>query len=246
MQEFRVYPIPNPTDHQQIKNPNWRDPIPFTSHSFLGLPDIIDINTVIEAEVSKINTVLEEITGGFKMADGCTYNCLDWLPGFPGHTKPNQRKIAPFLSLRLEGNYLHPIGVQFVLNIEGTDTSKWQVEHVWFQGRTFRNFEEVMEARKTGVLHNQTIPLPDGIFTEKQRSSMNFRGEPRPTESKRGPRSVMPDGKRYGVSERHIKWMGWEFEFSMLTSSGIQLHNVKFLKERIAYELSLQVRTVVG
>ena len=240
MQEYRVYPIPDPTNLEQIKNPKWRDPIPFTSRSWVNAPQLAAMEALIVRELTPVHHIILDISGGFGYFN-CSKKCLIWNPGLPIHTEPGHHKILVDLMRYVEGYHLHPLGVQFSVNMDALDPAGWFVEQVWIQGQYFQNFNEVLQESNQNTLNIQKLPDLEDPFGESLPSSLNFRGEPRPMIPQRKPHTVMPDGRRFSFSDRHIKWMGWEFEFSMLTSSGIQLYDVKFLKERIAYELSLQV-----
>ena len=39
---------------------------------------------------------------------------------------------------------------------------------------------------------------------------------------------------------RHVEYMNWAFDFRVDTASGLQVYDVRFAGERIAYEISLQ------
>ena len=236
-------PIPNPSQHNLIKNPGWKHPIPFSARSPFSAPETPDIFAFVEREMAQINDILLEISGFSYVNCSDTQLCLTAEPGVPPYAKANHHKITFYLVRDVEGLYLHPVGVQFVLNLESMDTNQWFVEQVWMQGQYYKNFDEVREAKTLRTLQLIKLGIPKEPFGKSLRSSLNFRGSPRPSAPQRGPRSTMPDGERYSVNDRRISWLGWEFEFGMLASSGIQLHNVKFLNERIAYELSLQVRS---
>ena len=121
------------------------------------------------------------------------------------------------------------------------DEADWTIGSVWFRGHRYTSFRD-MGNRLTADLYD-VISDPEGARTPDLSSSMNFRGTPRPAQAKRGPATYMPDGPRFEVEEgsRRVTWMGWEFEFGMLASSGIQLFDINFLKKRIVYELALQV-----
>ena len=239
VQEYRVYPVPAVVGHEKIKNPMWRDPIPFTSRSILNLPDEEIFLEYAHNQVAKINDILLEISDGFGIND-CGKKCLFAEPTVPSYSKPDQHKITYFLVKDVEGYYVHHIGVEYRVNFNSKYKEKWFIEMVWIQGAFFDSFDEVRKAKDDGTLVLKKVPDPDGIFTKNLRSSMNFRGDPRPSAADRGPRSLLPEGRRFTTNGREVKWMGWEFEFSML-SSGMQLHNVQFLGERIVYELSMQV-----
>ena len=75
-------------------------------------------------------------------------------------------------------------------------------------------------------------------------SSLHFRGDPRPTEPLRGPDTYYPDGKRYETDGHHVKWQGWDIDFTVPSVTGMALYDVRFQNERIIYELSLQELSV--
>jgi Cu2+-containing amine oxidase len=56
---------------------------------------------------------------------------------------------------------------------------------------------------------------------------------------KPGPRTYMPEGPRYTVSGRTIKWMGWSFHAGYNFRAGPDFRNLMFKGDRIAYEVSL-------
>lgn len=50
----------------------------------------------------------------------------------------------------------------------------------------------------------------------------------------------MPDGRRFQVTGRSVKWSRWSFDFGIRSSTGVQLNDVRIDGRRIVYELSLQ------
>ena len=240
MQEYRVYPIPEPTNIEQIKNGKWRDPIPFTSRSPFTLSELDAIESILVQEFIPVHPIIQNVSGGYGYFN-CSEKCLTWDSGYPPYLEPGSHQMVMALFRDVPGYTLHPIGIQFTLNMDKIDPDDWFIKNVWIQGQYFKSFKEVLQAQKQNELNITKIPPLDDPFGESLMSSLHFRGEPRPSIPQRKPHCAMPDGNRFTASDRHIKWMGWEFNFGMLASSGIQVFDVKFLGERIAYELSLQV-----
>lgn len=189
-------------------------------------------------EIAVVDHILQEATG--YSFSNCSQRCLDWAPGGAPHASPGGHKMLGYLVRRVEGKFLHPVGLQFVLNMEQLDTDQWTVSFVSWQGQEFPSFQAMKRAHDQGVLAIKKLPIPDNVDTEKLVSSLNFRGQPRPERSQRGRKTYIPDGDRFAVTGRQVEWLGWSFNFNVRSSTGIQLHDVRFLKERIAYELSLQ------
>ena len=55
-----------------------------------------------------------------------------------------------------------------------------------------------------------------------------------------GPHIVQPNGPRYKLEGHTVIYGGWSFSYRLRTSSGLQIFNVLFGGERIAYEVSVQ------
>ena len=94
-----------------------------------------------------------------------------------------------------------------------------------------------MAAFEAGTLVYEVLDTPDNEFTENLPSSLHFRGDPVPDEPQRGPQSFYPDGRRYSINGRRVEWLGWEFEFGVRTVSGLQVFDISYQGERIAYEI---------
>lgn len=243
IEEYKVYPIPNPTKHELLINPKWKYPIPFTSRSPFTVPQLKMLEVFSAGELAKVNDILFEISGAtyYSNCTHRTHRCLTLLNGLPPYAQSHHYKIIFYIAKYFQGSYLHPIGVQFVINMEPREESKWSVEYVWVQGRGFRNFDHLLEEKRMNRVKVRNIPDPSGLKDGTLSSSLNFRHTPRPEKVQRGPQTEMPDGVRFTVNNRRISWLDWDFEFAMLSSSGIEIFDVRYKKDRIAYELSLQV-----
>ena len=50
---------------------------------------------------------------------------------------------------------------------------------------------------------------------------------------------VEPDGKRNTINHRHVSYLHWEFDIRLSALTGLQIYDVRFQGDRIAYELGL-------
>ena len=242
VEEYIIWPVPNPTNHRLVKNPRYRDPIPFNARSPLNSVELPLLTTRMAQEFSKVDHILLAATG--YSFNNCSKRCLEIAPGGPAHVTPGGHTYLGYLIRSLEGKYLLPIGMQFSLDIAALNAEEWQVNNVWWQGRLFDSFDQMRSQIDPGAPSFKKVSEPEGVFTDNLRSSLNFRGDPRPSSNQRGPRTSYPDGDRIEVTGRQVSWLGWTFNFNVRSSTGIQVHDVQFLKERIIYELSLQELTV--
>ncbi|KAK3699890.1 hypothetical protein QZH41_016553, partial [Actinostola sp. cb2023] len=98
--------------------------------------------------------------------------------------------------------------------------------------------QELIDAYDNGRLVKTFLPAPKG--KDKLFSTYERRGKQQPSKPSRGPEQYEPDGKRYSVQGRHIEYMNWAFDFRIDSSTGLQVFDIRFGGERIAYEISLQ------
>ncbi len=236
VEEYKVGPLPAISSHELISDPSWKRTLPFNYRVFYSFVDVSRISEVLERELAPINHILLDLTGyGF---GNCTDNCLGFEAGFPGHfTLPQTRKMFLLLVRQLEGRFLHPVGLEVRLDMRSENYTDWRIEVLWFRGIVYfgvddfsRNFDQTQNRQRS----QRYDPTDRNLF-----SSLHFRGDAVPEEPKRGPRSYMPDGKRFSVNRHQVSWQGWRFDFNVRSDIGLQLHDVRFKGERIAYELSL-------
>ena len=239
IEELVVWPIPSPSNHDVIRNPKWRNPIPYTSRSPLNSKDMNFISDMMMKELTWIDHILVEASG-YSYTNCTSPRCLAWAPGGAAHAVPGQRTMIGSLIRDIEGKFLHPVGLQFVINMTSVNPQHWTINAIWWQGTIFRSFREMAEAYNNGQLEIVQVPEPDNAHTEHMSSSLNFRGIPRPEVPKRPRQSCSPDGARFTADGRHVEWLGWSFDFNLRSSTGFQIHDLQFLGERIVYELSMQ------
>jgi diamine oxidase len=48
-----------------------------------------------------------------------------------------------------------------------------------------------------------------------------------------------PDGKRYSITHRHVRYLHWDFDIRLSALTGPQVYDVRWEGERIAYELGV-------
>ena len=208
------------------------------------MPEVALYEALMQREFAKIDSIVREATDGYSYSVNCRVKCLHWVPGMVGAVSNTSRQLSMYFVRSVEGRFLHPIGLQFVLFLEGVDETQWTIGNVWFQGQRFRNFAEMAEAKMAGTMRINVVPEPVDWNEKTLPSSLNFRGTPRPNAPKRGPVTSMPDGNRFEIYGRRISWLGWEFNYGMVSTTGLQLYDVRFLGDRIAYEIALQVNLI--
>ena len=82
----------------------------------------------------KAHDILKESFDGFTIVN-CSDRCLSCSNSGPTSVfKPNEQDLFNVWCLRVvDGEYLHPVGLEFLIRRKGTDVSKWEIEKVRFQ-----------------------------------------------------------------------------------------------------------------
>ncbi len=236
IEEYKVGPLPAVSSHELISDPEWKRAIPYNYRLFYSDLDIGRMIVTLERELGRINHILLELTG--YSFGNCTDNCLVFEPGVPAQwTSPQTRNMFLVLLRALPGHFLHPVGLQVRLDMHSNNHSDWSVDILWFRGTVYFGIDDFL-SNFDQTQQRENPPSYDPTDRNLY-SSLNFRGDPLPREPKRGPRSYMPDGKRFSVNRHQVSWQGWWFDFNVRSDIGIQLHDVQFKGDRIAYELSL-------
>ncbi len=136
---------------------------------------------------------------------------------------------------------MHPIGLSFRVDMHNNDWRRWSINYVWFRGSGFRSLGELrrLAAENQRTPQDRNPRLGYSVLDQRRDSEWE------PSFQPRGPRTYMPDGRRYTVRGHHVDWQGWEFSFNLRSVVGLQLHDVRFKGERVAYEISLSELAVI-
>ncbi|XP_036103369.1 amiloride-sensitive amine oxidase [copper-containing] [Molossus molossus] len=185
-------------------------------------------------------------TTGFSLHD-CQSRCLTFTDVAPRGLASGQRRTWFILQRSVEGFFLHPTGLELLMDHGSTDAQDWVVEQVWYNGKFYQSPEELAQKYKDGEVDVVVLedPLPKDQEAESMErpplfSSYQPRGDfPSPI-TRKGPHLVQPNGPRYRLESNAVLYGGWRFAFRLRSSTGLQILDVHFGGERIAYEVSVQ------
>ena len=211
------------------------NPIPFNARPYDQVQHKALDKIVLEA-TTKAFRVLNESYDSF-CYHNCTNKLLKFHPQGPFGKISDDRTSWLQFTRDLEGESLNPVDFQLYIDFPGSDVSKWKVNKVYYNGQTFNTVDDLLfQYNKQNAILKSFIPAPQTPLF----SSYDPSGIPQSQKARRSPRMFDPDGKRFSVSGRHIKYMEWSFDFRMDSVSGPQLFDIRFKDKRIIYELSLQ------
>ncbi len=238
IEEYKVGPLPDVTSHSKIVTPAWKANIPYRLRNFYATLDSIALGQLLKKELGAAHDLLVEVTGYSYI--NCSDNCLLFQPGFPGYYASSARKIVLVMTRKLEGDFIQPIGLEVRVDMSDLNWRQWTIDQVWFQGQYFDNMEDFVQRLDRSPFQNDLRPTVYDPTDRNLFSALHFRGDPLPNEPpRRGPTCYMPDGRRFAVDRHRVTWQGWKFDVNMRTEISLQLHDVRFKGERIAYELGL-------
>uniref|UniRef100_A0A3B4BFM1 Amine oxidase n=1 Tax=Periophthalmus magnuspinnatus TaxID=409849 RepID=A0A3B4BFM1_9GOBI len=230
--EYIVGPLPTPNYHQ-VKTFKGSKPVRFESRPITKV-EYEHVEDLLVKIATKAHKLLEKLTGGFSYIN-CTDRCLTFSDIAPRGLEPGERRSWIMLQKFVEGYFIHPIGFEVLINHQDLDPEKWTVEKVWFNSMYFDSVEELLERYEQGVLEIPILPDQDDIY-----STYIPRGPSHTQTDIHGPKLVEPQGRRYHIDRNFVEYAGWSFSYRVRSSAGLQVFDLRFNGERIAYEISLQ------
>ncbi|XP_064609557.1 putative amine oxidase [copper-containing] [Liolophura sinensis] len=239
VQEYKVGPLPTPTSHRLLNYTGRRiNPIPFNVRP-PTLVELLHLEKTIWVELfTKLGFIIYESFG--ILVTDCKDKCLSFssAPVSTSNIGSIKRQIWVGFNFQTEYYKLHPIDLQVLLQLDGTDPSKFNMSTVWYNQQSFKSADDLIQMYSNDSISKLKTSFPSN--QEKEFSTMTLRGDILEKESHRAPRQLEPDGKRYTVKHQKVGYLGWSFHYRMSTSTGPMLLDVQYRKNRIAYEISLQ------
>ncbi|KAH9487858.1 Amiloride-sensitive amine oxidase [copper-containing] [Bulinus truncatus] len=237
IEEYLVGPLPRPSYHRLVTSPAYRRvPIPFTSRPV----DAIE-RTQLKSFLHTVTLDLEDL---FRESYGLKYhnctshvNCVMFEDFAPRGTASGERLTWYWAYRETVGFYLHPLGFAIQIDHHSPFPSAWTVSRVIYNGQLFYEIEDLVQRYKEGSLRkiNNIMDIVDAQF-----STFSKRGHQSFDSPLRGPRLIEPEGHRYTIEDQFVQYFGWTFTFHMRATSGLQIMDVYFQGESVAYEISLQ------
>ncbi|KAM9003887.1 membrane primary amine oxidase [Sarcophilus harrisii] len=130
------------------------------------------------------------------------------------------------------GFYLHPVGLELLVDHGALDPAQWRVQRAFYNGRYYESLEVLERAFEGGRVEVVEIAPP----SSKAPSSLR----PRVSPGALPPLQFSPQGPRYHVQGSQVASPLWTFTFSLELFSGLRIFDIRFQGERVAYEVSLQ------
>ncbi|RMB90438.1 hypothetical protein DUI87_33179 [Hirundo rustica rustica] len=193
------------------------------------------LHEALVAALAPLEPLLREATGfGFR---NCSQRCLTFSDIAPRGLGPGERRTWLVIQRFVEGFFLHPVGLEVLLDHRDPDPRRWAVRRLWYNGRHFGGVRELAESHARGALPLARLPEPPA---RRLFSSYEPRGRFGTPGETHGAKVCEPQGRRYRLRGNRLEYGGWSLAFRLRSSAGLQLFDVRFGGERVAYELSVQ------
>lgn len=232
--EYIVSPLPSPNSHE-VKTFKGNKPILFESRP-ITKSEYYHLESLLEQVATKAYKLLFETTGGFSYSN-CTEHCFTFSDIAPRGLGPGERRTWIMLQKDVEGFFIQPVGFEVLINHRDLNPEKWTVEKVWYNSVYFDSVEELVEKYESGGVEKLKLPKHD---ESDLYSTYVPRGKSNTPSDIHGPKFVEPQGPRYHVDRNFVEYAGWSFAYRVRSSAGLQVFDLRFNGERIAYEISLQ------
>nr|XP_028558792.1 retina-specific copper amine oxidase isoform X1 [Podarcis muralis] len=224
--EYVVGPLPEPTYHRDVTVQKYGGPLPYYRRPPL------------DAEYKQMARFLHGVA--FPTAPSFMQQVLDYdgtnlaaMTTSPRGLKSGDRSTWLVLFQNVTGYFLHPVGLEVLLDHGSLDLSLWAVKKVFYGGQYFRDLAELEREFAEGRLQVekvQKVPAEGGFASLK----------PKVPPAGPGPVNYEPHGPRYSVRGNQVLSSFWSFAFRMDVSRGPRLFDIRFKGQRVAYELSVQ------
>ncbi|XP_061442359.1 amiloride-sensitive amine oxidase [copper-containing] [Rhineura floridana] len=229
--EYVVGPLPVPTFYRPFGQPAAFTARPMTQLEYELLYERL------AGSLAPLKKFLQDASG-FRLKD-CGDRCFTFTDIAPRGLTSGERRTWVMLQRFVEGYFLHPVGLELLINHRELDPHLWSVQKVWYNGQYFDSPEQLAELYVRGAV--TIVPLPPhpehSLFSTFVPRGHFTTGPPTDVH---GAKVCEPQGHRYYVRGNLVEYSGWSLAFRLRTSTGMQLFDVRFNGERIAYEVSVQ------
>ncbi|XP_054945775.1 primary amine oxidase, liver isozyme-like [Physeter macrocephalus] len=225
--ELLVGPLPHPSYLRDVTVERHGGPLPYHRRPVLGTESAQMWKHLKEVELPKAPVFLASVFN----YSGST---LAALHATPRGLRSGDRAtwIALYHNISGVGIFLHPVGLELLLDHRALDPARWAVQQVFYLGHYYADLGQLEWEFKAGRLEVVRVPLPLPVGA----SSLRSRVSPGPLP----PLQFSPQGSRYSVQGHRVASSLWTFTFGHGAFSGPRIFDIRFQGERLAYEISLQ------
>ncbi|KPP76162.1 primary amine oxidase, liver isozyme-like [Scleropages formosus] len=224
IKEYVVGPLPEPTFHTDVTQKKYGGDLhinsrPVTMGEYLLLFVFIHKNIF-----SKLSILLEE---SFGVSGNKTLKPFESMPR--GARSGDRHTWISFFR-DYSGMYIHPVGLEVLINHASRNDSQWTVDKLFYSGHYYDSVEELSKKYEAGDI--------DKIVYKPMLNYASLK--PRTKALQVGPQQYYTQGPRFIVENNRVSYLDWSFAFGLSSLTGMRVFDVRFKGQRIIYELSVQ------
>lgn len=226
--ELVVGPLPHPSYMRDVTVERHGGPLPYYRRPMQEAEFVQIWRHLKEMELPKAPTFLASVLN----YNGSTLAPLhSTASGF--HAGDRASWIALYHNISGLGVFLHPVGLELLLDHGALDPALWVVRQVFYLGHYYADLAQLEREFKAGRLEVIPVPLP----TPNGASSLRPRVTPDPPLL---PLQFSLQGPQYNIQANSVISPLWTFTFGHGVFSGLRIFDIRFKGERVAYEVSVQ------
>ncbi|XP_008845507.2 amiloride-sensitive amine oxidase [copper-containing]-like [Nannospalax galili] len=232
--EFAVGPLPQPTYMRKLSSR------PEKHHSWASRPMSRVEYGLLHQKLKIVMEPLRQFTlniTGYSLQD-CNGECLVFTDVAPKDVESRYRQTWFILQLIVDYEFLQPTGLEILINHESLHTKHWTVEQVKYNGRLYKSTEELAKKYEKGEV--DTVVFKYSLPRRNEDPPLFYMTPEEVPFGENRSHVVQPQGTQYTVKGNTVHYGDWSFSYLLRPSSGLQLLNVRFEYEPVAYEVSVQ------
>ncbi|XP_041737818.2 primary amine oxidase, liver isozyme-like [Coregonus clupeaformis] len=224
IKEYVVGPLPNPTYHRDVTVERYKEGLPINARTVTIGEYALIFKFIAEEVFTKLGKIVKE---SFDVSKEKNLNAFE---GMPRGVKSGERQTWISFFRDLSGMYIHPVGLEVLINHESTNASLWSVKRLLYNGQYFDSVEDLIKQYDAGTVTK--------IVYKPVQNYASLKPKSKPTGL--SPQQFYPQGKRFSVKNNHVMYLEWSFAFGLSSLTGMRVFDIRFKGERIVYELSVQ------
>ncbi|XP_030638023.1 retina-specific copper amine oxidase [Chanos chanos] len=227
LKEYVVGPIAGPNmRHRDVTFEKYNvKMLPVTARP-VTIGEYVQVFTFLHYEVFlELEQILKE---SFDYTQG--KKTLHIFEGMPRGVKSGDRQTWISFFRDYSGMYIHPVGFEVLIDHGSTNSSRWAIKKLLYNGQYFDSVHEFKTMYGLGKVKKITY-----------KDTANYASlKPRTKPTGLAPYQFYPQGKRFSVRNSQVIYLDWCFSFGLSSLTGMRVFDIRFKGERIAYELSVQ------
>uniref|UniRef100_A0A8D2AV53 Amine oxidase n=1 Tax=Sciurus vulgaris TaxID=55149 RepID=A0A8D2AV53_SCIVU len=225
--ELVVGPLPHPSYMRDVTLERHGGPLPYHLRPVLKFELVQMWKHFEQVELPKAPTFLASVLN----YNGST---LAPLHASPRGLRSGDRAtwMALYHNVSGLGIFLHPVGLELLLDHSALDPARWTVQQVFYLGHYYADLSQLEWEFKAGQLEVVRVPIPTPNGPSSLRSRITVGPLP--------PLHFSHQSSQYNVQGNLVVSPLWTFTFGHGVFSGIRIFDVQFKGERVAYEVSVQ------